>query len=144
MKVSVELSSEYQIPYAVIYTERVTDEIQKLLDDLGAKNSPITAQYEDKILVLQVAEIYMVRIEGGDTVLYGKKKRYFSKKRLYELGQQLGAKFMQISKTTIVNLDYMDSVETSFNGTLLLKLKNGCTDYVSRRYMKTFRDYLGV
>ena len=51
---------------------------------------------------------------------------------------------MQISKSTLVNLAYMDSVEAGFNGTLLLKLKNGCKDYVSRTYLPKFKKYLGL
>jgi DNA-binding LytR/AlgR family response regulator len=38
----------------------------------------------------------------------------------------------------------MDSIESGFSGTLLLKLKNGCKDYVSRRYLSEFKKYLGL
>ena len=58
--------------------------------------------------------------------------------------QQLGAGFMQISKSTLVNLSYMSNVEAGFSGTLLLKLKNGCKDYVSRKYLPEFKKYLGL
>lgn len=65
----------------------------------------------------------MVRVENKDTIIYGKEHRYRSRKRLYEMQQQLGAGFMQISKSTLVNLSYMSNVEAGFSGTLLLKLK---------------------
>ena len=67
-----------------------------------------------------------------------------SRKRLSEMQQQLGAGFMQISKSTLVNLSYMSNVEAGFSGTLLLKLKNGCKDYVSRKYLPEFKKYLGL
>ena len=89
-------------------------------------------------------EIYMVRVENKDTIIYGKEHRYSSRKRLYEMQQQLGAGFMQISKSTLVNLSYMSNVEAGFSGTLLLKLKNGCKDYVSRKYLPEFKKYLGL
>ena len=145
MKVSVELSTEYKEPYAIIYTDRMTDEIQRLIDGLSINESPVTAlQNEKDIIILLPKEIYMVRVENGDTVIYGKDRSYRSRKRLYELEQQLGKQFMQISKSTLVNLSYMDSVESGFSGTLLLKLKNGCKDYVSRRYLPQFKKYLGL
>lgn len=144
IKASIELSPDYKTPFAVIYTDHVTDEIQKILDFMSTEKTPVTARYEDRIIILQPEEIYMVRIEGGETVIYGKQKHYFSRKRLCEISQQLGTRFMQISKTTVVNLSYMDSVEAGFNGTLLLKLKNGCKDYVSRKYLKNFKNYLGL
>lgn len=86
----------------------------------------------------------MIRVENGNTVLYGADKTFYSRKRLYELAEQLGEQFMQISKTTLVNLSYLDSVEAGFSGTLLLKLRNNCKDYVSRRYLSDFKKYLGL
>ena len=101
-------------------------------------------QNENDIVILQPKEIYMVRVENKDTIIYGKEHRYRSRKRLYEMQQQLGAGFMQISKSTLVNLSYMSNVEAGFSGTLLLKLKNGCNDYVSRKYLPEFKKYLGL
>lgn len=145
MKVSVDISAEYKEPYAVIYTDKVTEEIQRIIDTFTTNKSPITAlQNEEDIIVLQPKEIYMIRVENGDTIIYGETEKYRSRKRLYELGVQLGKQFMQISKSTIINLSYMDRIELGFSGTLLLKLKNGCKDYVSRKYLPEFKKYLGL
>lgn len=145
MRVSIDISAEYKEPFAVIHTDKVTDEIQRVIDVLGTSETPITAlQNEEDIIVLQPKDIYMVRVEEGNTVIYGAKQKYRSRKRLYELAEQLGKQFMQISKTTLINLSYMDSIEPGFSGTLLLKLKNGNKDYVSRKYLPEFKKYLGL
>jgi len=144
MKVNVELSSEYTEPFAVVYTDHVSEEIQRLIDVIGANESPVTGWNNEELVILQPKEIYMVRVEDGETILYGEKRKYRSKKRLYEIGSQLGNQFMQISKGTLVNLSRMDSIEPGFGGTLLLKLKNGCKDYVSRKYLPEFKKYLGL
>ena len=145
MKVSIDISAEYKEPYAVIYTDKVTDDIQRVIDMLGTSETPVTAlQNEEDIIVLQPKDIYMVRVEDGDTIIYGAKNQYRSRKRLYELAGQLGKQFMQISKTTLINLSYMDCIEPGFSGTLLLKLKNGNKDYVSRKYLPEFKKYLGL
>ena len=123
----------------------MTDEIQRLLEVFGNSESPITALLnEEDLIILQPKDIYMVRVENGDTIIYGEQKKYRSRKRLYELGQQLGKQFMQISKSTLINLSYMDSIEPGFSGTLLLKLRNGCKEYVSRTYLPSFKKYLGL
>ncbi|MBQ1390115.1 MAG: LytTR family transcriptional regulator, partial [Firmicutes bacterium] len=112
MKVSVDISPAYQDPYAVIYTDKVTEEIQRMIDLFSTSETPVTAwQNEEDLIILQPKEIYMVRVEDGDTIIYGEKKTYRSRKRLYEVGQQLGKQFMQISKTTLINLSYMDRIE---------------------------------
>ena len=145
MKVSVDISPEYTKPYAVIYTNQMTEDIRRVIEIFGANETPITAlQNEEDIVVLQPKEIYMVRVEDGDTVIYSERNKYRSRKRLYELSQQLGKQFMQISKSTLVNLSCMDSIEPGFSGTMLLKLKNGCKDYVSRKYLPDFKKYLGL
>ena len=145
MKVNIDISAEYKEPFAVIHTDKVTDEIQRVIDVLGTSDTPITAlQNEEDIVVLQPKEIFMVRVEDGDTIIYGARNKYRSRKRLYELSEQLGKQFMQISKTTLINLSYMDSIEPGFSGTLLLKLKNGNKDYVSRKYLPEFKKYLGL
>ena len=145
MKVKVDISPEYKEAYAVICTDKMTDEIQRMADLFSSTEQPITAlANEEDIVVLKSDEIYMVRVEDKDTIIYTDRNRYRSRKRLYEVGQQLGTKFMQISKTTLINLSYMDSIEPGFSGTLLLKLRNGCKDYVSRKYLPEFKKYLGI
>lgn len=145
MKVSVDISAEHKEPYAVIYTDKVTEEIRRMVEMFSASETPITAlQNEENMIVLKPEDIFMVRVENGDTIIYGENEKYRSRKRLYEVGRQLGNQFMQISKTTLINLSYMDSIEPGFSGTLLLKLKNGCMDYVSRKYLPEFKKYLGL
>ncbi len=145
MKVSVDVSPEYKEPYAVIHTDKITEEVQRMLDAFGSSDMPITAyRNEEDIVILKPADIYMVRVENGETIVYGEKKQYRSRKRLYELSRQLGTQFMQISKSTLVNLSVMDSIESGFGCTYLLKLKNGCSDYVTRTYLPAFKKYLGM
>ena len=70
MKVSIDISAEYKEPFAVIHTDKVTSEIQRVIDVLGSSETPITAlQNEEDIVVLQPKDIFMVRVEDGDTVL---------------------------------------------------------------------------
>lgn len=145
MKVSVDVSPAYTEPFVVIHTDRITEEVQRILDVFASKEVPITAlQNEEDIVILKPQEIYMVRVENGDTVIYGEKTKYRSRKRLYELSRQLGNGFLQISKSTLVNLSVLDSLEPGFGGTMLLKLKNGLKDYVSRTYLPGFKKYLGL
>ena len=69
MKVSVDISSEYKEPYAVLYTDKVTDEIQRMIDIFSTNESPVTAfRNEEDMIVLQPKEIYMVRVENGNTI----------------------------------------------------------------------------
>ena len=134
MKVKVDISPEYKEAYAVICTDKMTDEIQRMVDLFSSTEQPITAlANEEDIVVLKSDEIYMVRVEDKDTIIYTDRNRYRSRKRLYEVGQQLGTKFMQISTTTLINMSYMDSIEPGFSGTLLLKLSRNSKNILEYR-----------
>ncbi len=144
MKVSLELAKEYTPPYAVIYADALTEEIRNVMDVIGTEKPSLIARQGEKLVILKPEEICMIRIEGGDTVIRTAKEKYCSRKRLYEILDQLGGDFMQISKQTAVRLSCIRSVEAGFSGTLFVKLKNGDSDYVSRKYLPEFKKYFGL
>ena len=144
MQVKIEVAPEHTSPLAVIYTDRLTPELQRVVDILQAKNAPILAERNGRTFLFTAQDIYMVRIVDGETKLYTRQEEFSSRKRLYELLDQLGEGFMQISKACAVNLSYIQSVEAGFGGALLLKMKNGLSDYVSRKYLPDLKNYLGI
>lgn len=144
MNAQIKIISGLEEPYVEIYTSDITDDIQNLLSLIKASSNIVTAQQDERTIVLKERDIYMIRVENEKSIIYCKEKKYYSKKRLYELENILKHSFMKISKTTLVNLQYIDGVEASFGGTMLLILKNGCKDYVSRKYLPGFKEYLGL
>lgn len=144
MEVKIDITPAYENPLAEIHTKEITEEVKNAIAVLTAKDPIITAQYENKTVILSPEEICLVRIEGKDTIIYTKDQRCYSRLRLYEMKEKLGNTFMQISKFALVNLKVLDYVEASFNGTLQLSLKNGCKENVSRRYLPDFKKYLGL
>ena len=91
MKVKVEVSPEYQPPYAVIYTDAVTEEVKRAMDFFSSPDGSIIGQKGEQLRILKPAEIYMVRVEDGESVLYTDKEKLQSRKRLYELAALLGS-----------------------------------------------------
>lgn len=145
MNVEIKLSTEIKEPYAIIYTNQLTEEINALAKTLeGRLDTPLTVKKDDKYHIILPEEIYMVRMEDQQVALYTQHAHYATNKRLYELEQHLGSDFLRISKTTLINLKQLDSVEPSFNGTMSLKLRNGCQDYISRKYLPALKKYLGL
>lgn len=144
MKVEVKISEDVKESYAVIYTKAITEEIQRIISNFEEHDGVIIALDGEKIVILQQEEIYMVRMENSEVIVYCKDKKFKSKKRLYEMGEQLGSGFMQISKAAFVNLKMIECVEPYFNGMMNLKLKNGCSEYISRKYLPQFKKYLGI
>lgn len=144
MKVEIKISEDIEESFAVIYTPAVSEEVLRATALLEMKENIITAINNERISILQPKDIFMVRTENTGLYIYCRNKRYQSKKRLYEIKQQLGSDFMQISKSTIVNLKEMDYVEPFFNGSMEVVLKNGSKDYISRKYLPDLKKYLGL
>ena len=144
LKVELKISKEVKEPYAVIYSDSLTDEITSAVMYLENTGKIITGEDNGRIVILQPSEIYIVRVENERTVIYGENKKFFSPKRLYQLEEQLGNGFMKISKSTVVNLSHIKCVEPSFKGMMSLVMKNGLKDWISRKYLPDFKKYLGI
>ena len=144
LKVELKISKEVKEPYAVIYSDSLTDEITSAVMYLENTGKIITGEDNGRIAVLQPSEIYIVRVENERTVIYGENKKFFSPKRLYQLEEQLGNGFMKISKSSVINLSHIKCVEPSFKGMMSLVMKNGLKDWISRKYLPDFKKYLGI
>ena len=150
MRVEIDLNHNISEAYAVIHTDQISEEVKMITEMIEkAEHTAVGAEVilvkeDEKYIVLSPEEIFMVRLEEGRNVIYGEKRSYQSTKRLYEIEERLGSDFMKISKTTIINLKKIESVEPSFSGMMYLKLKNNCKDYISRKYLPEFKKYLGL
>ena len=143
LKAEVKIQ-ECEEPYAVIYTEEITDEVQRVLSYMRDNADTLVGTADGRSYVISVHEIEKVTVEDDHTVLYTKRGRYLTGRRLYEVRNILGKAFVQISRSVIVRISACESVEADFGGVLLLHLKNGDREYVSRRYVPAFKKSIGL
>lgn len=144
MNVEIKIVDGLENPYAVVYTGAINEEVTNVVSFIGSSSGVITAVHNERTIILKEEEVYLIRVENKETILYCKEKQYVSRKRLCELEKSLKHSFMRISKTTLINLKYMEGMEASFGGMMLIIMKNGCKDYVSRKYLPELKKYLGL
>ena len=148
MKVECKISAEYKEPYAVLHINKMTDsvgEIISMLEKENANSLTLIAKKDKNTYFIKPEDISLIRTEGREIGCYDKRKnRYILDKPLYELENMLAVYFVRISKSTIVNINQINHVEASFNGTMGLVMKNGVTDYISRSFRKSFKERLGL
>lgn len=146
MRVEIKLLAKAGEPYAVIYANEISAHIRQAAAMLESADAGkiITVTDKDRTVVLRPEELYMIRAESEKTAVYTKTERYSSGKRLYEFEATLGIDFMRISKSALINLQYLDCVEPTFGGLMQVHLKNGCKDCISRKYLPAFKKYLGL
>lgn len=131
-------------PHAVIFTPEMTEEVSRIVSYIRDNSGTLPGRLDDRVYVLKAADIIKVEVEGEHTVLCTQDRRYQSDRRLYELRRMLGEGFVQISKSVIVRISACESMETDFGGALLLRLRDGSREYVSRHYLPEFRKSIGM
>ena len=145
MKVEIKIVEGTPEPWAVLYAAALTPELQRAAALLeGEGGGRLVVEKQDRLFVLCPEEVYMVRVENEKTQVYTKEGQFACGKRLYELETVLGGGFLRINKSTLVNLERLDYVEPTLGGLMLLVLKNGCRDHISRKYLPAFKQYLGL
>lgn len=149
LKVELFLSKDIEEAYTEIYTDKLTDNIQKAIeiledDEYNDKPSLLAVSNGQDISLLDYSDIYMIRIENKQVVVYTQKDEYTSKKPLYQLEDILDSSFVRISKTTIINIHKINRVAPSFRGMMFVELKNDLKDTISRKYLPTFKQSLDL
>lgn len=152
MKVELFVSKDYEESYAQIYTDVLTDNVQKailLLEDnydgnVDSNNSILPVKKGDDIVLLDFDDIYMIRVEEKKTKVYDSVNEFVIKKPLYKMENTLDSDFVRISKTTIVNLRKIERVAPSLKGMMFIELKNGLKDNISRKYLSEFKQALDL
>ena len=77
--------------------------------------------------------------------MYTEKTVYRCKEKLYELEELLeNSSFVRISKSCILNIDYLESVKAVFNGKLEALLSNGEKVIINRHYVSAFKKKFGL
>ena len=81
-----------------------------------------------------------------DTVFaYTKDEVYETKSKLYQLENDLPADvFFRANKAVIVNLNKIDSLAPVFGGRFEAVLENGYKVIISRNYLSTLKELLGL
>ena len=148
MDVKIEIEKNLKEPYVVVHTDALTENIQEVVSHIqtlthGEKR--IVGKQNDRAFFFLPAEIEVIRSEGGRLKLYTQNgENYDVAGPLKELLVKLGYDFIQISKSAIVNIKSADHVFPYFNGVMVLVLKSGLEEYISRSYLPVFKKRLGL
>ena len=145
MKVRIQVDPAISEEYAEFHVREITDEVSRFAEIIEKSNSVLTGADEfERTIIINPSDIVAVHAEKKWCRIFSETADYSCRKRLYELEQDLGPDFMRISKSILVCIRKIDSVEAVFNGMLLLHMKNGSKEYVSRTYLPNLKSYLGI
>lgn len=146
MQVELKIDSAYVEPKVVIMAASATEEVNWILKRLSEEIPQVlSGKKDEKIEVLEEAEIIKVYANGGKVFAVTDKGEYILRLRLYEAEERLDSRrFVRISNSEIINLKKVSCFDLSFTGTICVKLSNHTTAYVSRRYVSKIKKILGI
>lgn len=137
-----------------IEADRLRMAIQKVLSNSPEK-LPETDQLtqNDQVFVrdgarcwfVKLADLRLLESEGNYTRLYFNDSRPLISRSLNHLAARLDPRtFFRASRKHIVNLHWIDLIEPSVSGGLILQLKGGPAVEVSRRQSQAFKEWKGL
>ncbi len=146
MQVEIKIDSSYEEPKVIVLTASMTNEISAVVKKLS-EDVPqvISGVRNEKVEVIEPQTIIRIYAASGKVFAVTEKGEYTLRLRLYELEERLdGSRFVRISNSEIINLQKVNCFDLSFTGTICVKLSDGATTYVSRRYVSKIKKILGI
>ena len=133
MKVKLEIDPDAAEDELIIKAKNISPEIEQLYKKLQG------IEHNDQIECFRNNVSYYLPL---NEILFFETDAYLVKHKLYELENILGAGFMRISKSTIINLDQIYGLTRSISDCKIQFHDTYKTVYASRRYYKELRTRL--
>lgn len=146
MKVDIIIDETLEETQVKIFAKGYSKEVETIKDLLADRIIDKIVAFRDKeVFILSHEEIIRLFAQDKRVFIKTKNGTFSSRLTISELENRLGKKkFIKISRSDIVNLDFVKKLDLSFTGTIAVELTNGDVVYVSRRNLKEFRRVLGL
>lgn len=129
----------------IIKCDIVDEDMRKLINRFKQGSNKLNVYRNGEIFFVEPEEIFYFESVDEKVFAYGKTEVYEVKSRLYELVEQLPRRsFFRASKSSILNLDKIQSLTPAFSGRYEALLKNGEKVIISRQYANLLKEKLGV
>ena len=142
MKCRMFIGTEHE-DEILIYAKQKTELISKIEALCSEENTEIVGYIDRDGVRLEVSDIHCFVVEDNKVFALTDDNKYRLKQRLYNFEEILDNRFVKINQSCIVNIRQIRKFSVSVSGTMNVTLKNGYSDYVSRRNLKNVKERLG-
>lgn len=121
----------------VVNTSKYTKEVGEIIEtihQIASKIDAIIGKKGNEISVIGIEDIICFYSNEQNNYCKTSKGEFVVKQKLYELEESLPKNdFIRISNSTIINIKFVECFDVSIIGNILVKFKDGSTEYVSKR-----------
>ena len=143
MKIKMEIDENLTEEEIVIRGSALTEEmaaVQRAVADVLARKQTLTFYKNETEYYIPLDEILFFETEDGGISAHTASDVYTVKYKLYELEQVLPRNFIRISKSTILNVSKVYSVERNLTASSIVQFAGSHKQvYVSRYYYKSLK-----
>lgn len=145
MKIDIDINESYKETRVIVQSRELNDEVTEILDKLKDRPKTVTGKRNQQIYIIEIEEILIVYAQSNKVYVSTLNGVFEIKQKLYEIEELLsGSTFVRISKSSIVNSKGIKNIEIEFNGSLVVRCLNDQTEIISRRYIKSVKEFLGI
>ncbi len=139
-KIYIDRDREEEI---LIYAHEKNHLVERIEELILEQQRDILAFGDGEVVRLCEDEIFCFVVEEGRVFALTERDKFQLKMRLYQLEEQFPDRFVKINQSCLVSVDKIARFDASIGGSLMVTLKNGYKDYISRRQMRTVKDRIG-
>ena len=145
MKITVLEKQPGEEDEIIVKCDYLSDSITKLLNQFKTGKTKMNFYKSGKIVLTDPDSILYFESVDDKVFAYTVNDVFETKYKLYMLEQELPQDvFFRANKAVIVNLDKIDSLSPAFGGRFEAVLQNGYRVIISRNYVNSLKELLGL
>lgn len=142
---NIEIIEHEKDLQVIIKCKQLNEQVERLKTHIEIFDNKIQAKLENEFCFVNAVDVLYFESVDNRIFLYTEYNVMEIKQRLYELELILSNEdFIRISKSQIVNINKIVSLKPEINRTILATMCNGEQLYISRKYVKSFRNLLSI
>jgi DNA-binding LytR/AlgR family response regulator len=115
-------------------------QLERYLTNFSFVQKKLRIEINQEIHELALTEISFLEVYGDYTTVHYGKEQLTVRKSLQALADEIqDAHFVRISRNTILNIQVIKKITSSFSGNMAAQLKSGDEVVISRKYWKAVR-----
>ncbi|MGG5370278.1 hypothetical protein IGI67_001903 [Enterococcus sp. AZ196] len=129
----------------VLKVKSLDDDLLRLINSLQAKNAFLWVNKDEQLHKIKLKDVYYFEAVEKKVFLYTKDEVFEIKEKLYQLEEKYkDTQYIRVSKSVILNIEKIELISPTFNGRLIVKLKNDEKISISRNYVRNLKNQLGM
>ena len=145
MKIHIEQDDSFTEPEITIKCNAVDPNLDRLISSIRLFANTISGKKDNATYFISLSDVFYFETTDNKMFFYTADDVYETNLKLYEVEERFSnTSFVRVSKSFIVNLRKVASIQTETNGRLIAQLVNREKIVISRQYVAQIREKLGV